>query len=313
MYFKRFLFVFLALGFAACARKPAPSPVLATLNGEAITVAEFEKALARERWKFGGELSMSSQRLHAVKQQVMEELLKERLLLQEAKKRGVEVSPEALQKETALFKNHYSNAEDFKKFLEIRGMTSAEFEEEIRKKLRLQKLTEEVTLEKSPITDEDLQKYYNTHLSEFWHGEEVRARQMVTDSKEKAYALRGRLLNGDAFEALARQYSMSPDRKQGGDLGWFARGVMPPEFDQICFNLKPGELSEVIQTPYGYHLFEVLEVRGAGQLPFDAVKEDLRKKRVEEKAKEIFHQWYGPLRDAAKIEVDTAALEAIKE
>lgn len=313
MFFKRFLFVFLALGFAACARKPAPSPVLATVNGEAVTLAEFQKALVRERWKFGGELGMSSDRLHTVKEQVMEELLKERILLQEAKKRGVEVSQAALQKETGIFKNHYSNERDFEKFLEIRGMTSAEFEEEIRKKLRFQKLAEVVTLEISPVTDEDLRKYYDTHLSEFWHGEEVRARQMVTDSKEKALALRHRLLNGDSFEALARQYSMSPDRKQGGDLGWFARGVMPPEFDQICFGLKPGDLSEVLQTPYGYHLFEVLEVRGAGQLPFDAVREDLRKKRVEEKAKEIFHQWYGPLRDAAKIEVDTEALEAVKK
>lgn len=313
MLFKRLLFLFLALGLASCARKPQPSPVLATVNGEPVTVAEFQKALARERWKFGGELGLGASRRRAVKQQVMEELLKDRILLQEAARRGITVSTEALEKETDLFKNHYSNPKDFEKFLEIRGMTPADFEEEIRKKLRLQKLTEVVTQEKSPINDRDLKQYYDAHLSEFWHGPQVHARQMVTDSKEKALALRSRLLNGDSFAALSLQYSMSPDRKQGGDLGWFGRGVMPPEFDQICFNLKPGELSEVIQTPYGYHLFEVLEIRESGQLPFDAVEEEIRKKQVEGKAKEIFHQWYGPLRDGAKIEVDTVALEAIQE
>ncbi len=117
------------------------------------------------------------------------------------------------------------------------------------------------------------------------------------------------LVGGASFEEVARKYSLSPDRKQGGDLGWFGKGIMPQEFEQICFHLKINELSPVVKTPYGFHIFQVLEMREAGQSAFDEVREEIRERMVGTKGRGLFQSWYEGLRAKAKIEVRTELLE----
>ncbi|MDO8526389.1 MAG: peptidyl-prolyl cis-trans isomerase [Deltaproteobacteria bacterium] len=305
---KKFFCLTVLLIGAACTPKPH-SPVLATVNGEKITLEDFQKSMDATRWKFGSELGLSAERLKQLKTSAVESLLKDQLLLQEANRRGIEVSSSEVDKSVAQFKGYYSREEDFEKMLELKVMTSKDFREQRKKELRIKRLIDVVIAEQLSLTDEEIQKYYESHLSEFKHGEQVRARQIATDSREKAEALRKMLVDGTSFEEVAKKYSLSPDRMQGGNLGWFERGVMPGDFERVCFRLKPGELSAVIKSPYGYHLFEVLETRGAGQLPLDEVRESIRKKFLEINGREAFQKWYEALRAGAKIEVKTELLD----
>lgn len=305
--------IFVFLLFVACSPSKPSSPTLATVNDEKIALEDFQKAMEMENWKFGSEMGLTQDRLKQLKTKVVESLLKNRLLLQEASRRHIQLSSEEVEKNLAQFKSYYSNKEDFEKLLQLKGLTLKDFREQRVQELKIKKLMEEVAREQVPLSTEDLKQYYDFHPEEFKHSEQVHARQIVTDSKEKGEALRKMLVDGISFEETAKKYSLSPDRKQGGDLGWFGRGEMPIEFDQVCFHLKAGELSPVVKTPYGYHLFLVLENREAGQLPFDEVKDSLQKKLMAAKGEGAFQKWYEGLRASAQIEVHTELLEEKRE
>lgn len=295
-----FLFCF------ACSPTQPPSPTLATVNGDAVTLADFQKYVQTEQWKFGEVQSAKA------KEKLLNSFLKDHLLLTEAKRRGINVSSREINESVQKFKSQYPKEEEFEKLLSLKGSSFEEFEERRGKELTIQKLVEAVVDEELKLSQEDLKKYYQEHRGEFQHGEEVHARQLVTDSKEKAQALREMLLKGTPFEEVALKYSLSPDRKEGGDLGWFEREKMPKEFDAVCFSLDVGELSPVVQTPYGYHLFQVLEKRPSGELSFGEVEGKIREQLKSQRGREVFQKWYEGLRASAKIEVYEDVLQKIQ-
>lgn len=306
----RFFLCLTALSVAACSRV-SPSPALGKVNGEVITVADFQKALTLEQWKFGSEIGFRPERYQEVKKSVLETVLKERLLLQEAVKRGIDVPKEEVKRRVAEFKAHYPTPADFERFLSSRGMAVEDFSRERWKELMIQRLTDILIEEKLPLSEADLRKYYEAHPGEFAHGEQVHARQIVTDAAEKAQAVKALLAKGTSFEAAAARYSLSPDRRRGGDLGWFERGVMPYEFDMVCFRLQPGDISDVVGTPYGHHLFEILDRRPAGRYPFEEVKEKILEKLKASEGEKVFREWYAALRGRAEIDVDLGVLRGI--
>ncbi|MDP2599612.1 MAG: peptidyl-prolyl cis-trans isomerase [Deltaproteobacteria bacterium] len=294
----------------ACS-KPS-SPTLAVVNDQKVTVADFQKAMDWEQWKYGGEVGFTAERLETFKRQSLDALLRETLLLQEALRRGITVPQTEIDQAFERIKKHYPKEGDFEKLLEVKGLDLDDLKELRKKELTVKKLMEQVAAEELNVTDENLKKYYDAHLAEFRHGERVRARQMVTDSREKADALKAMLDGGALFEEVAQKHSLSPDGKNGGDLGWFEKGTMPEEFDRVCFRLKTGQTSDVVKTPYGYHIFRVLERSPPGLTAFDAVREDIRRQLVQENGAQVFQKWYQQLQTTARIEVKQEVLEGIK-
>lgn len=149
------------------------------------------------------------------------------------------------------------------------------------------------------VNDEDVQKYYEANREKF---EKVTARHiLVATSKEtkipkeqaraKAEALRQRLLNGEDFAALAKAESDDPSKTEGGRLQPFARGVMVPEFEKAAFSLKPGEISQPIETEYGYHIIQVekREVPPLAELK-EVIADTLRQDRFEEMYEQLKKQ-----------------------
>lgn len=282
---KDVLLFLIGLLLAACPARTPSQMAVAQVNGEKILLEDFQKALAEEEWKFGGEIDFS-------KQKVLDDLIQKRLLLQEALRRGMVVTPGEADQEMKRW-----------------GKTMENFREERLVEIKLKKLMNAIMEEKIALSQEDLKIYYESHLEAFRHPEQVHARQIVTDSMEKALALREMILGGSPFEEVAQKYSMSPDRKKGGDLGWFGRETMPPEFDQICFHLPVGSISPVVKTPYGFHMFQVLERRPAGQFPLSEVEGEIRAKLREVRGKAIFERWFEDLKKKATIKVDQKLLE----
>lgn len=308
----QFLFLFtvysslFSVFFFSCSPSSPPSPILAKVNSQVVTLAEFQRYLQAEQWKYG-----EIQPLQA-KAKLLDAFLKDQLLLAEAKEREIVVSSEEVDESLSKFKNLYPREEDFEGLLISKGWSLRDFAEQRAKELTIQKLGEAVVAEQLKLPQQDLQNYYEQHKEEFQHPEQVHARQIVTDSKEKVLALREMLIKRGAFEEVALKYSLSPDRKRGGDLGWFGRGVMPKEFDAICFSLPVGELSPVIQTAYGYHLFEVLEKRPAGEFSFAEVQQEIRETLKAQRGREVFQKFYEVLRAQARIEVYANVLQQIQ-
>src|SRR5690606_22575432 len=152
------------------------------------------------------------------------------------------------------------------------------------------------------------QAYYENHLSEFRVPAAVRLRQIVTDPKEKAESILRRLRNGENFAKLARDLSLSPDRERGGDVGFITQGLFPREFD-VGFSMKPGEISPIITSAYGFHLFKVLEKVHERQLPWEEVEAQIILNLKQQARKAGREKVLRELRGKTKIEIHEEVLE----
>lgn len=292
----------------ACSSKEPLSPVLASVNGEVVTLAEFRQALDNQLWKYGEGVAFSDKKYQAIGQEVLEALLRHKLLLQAAEKKKIAISNSDLEKHLSIYQDRYADLKEFEKFLQSHGETFEEFQHQRLEYLKINELFKIITSEVAPLTPEDLKTHYKNQKEKFRFPEQVHARQIVTDTLEKANALREMLQKKVSFKELAEKYSLTPDRAKGGDLSWFSRGVMPEEFDAICFKLPVGKLSDVIKTRYGYHIFEVLEKRGPGFFPFAEVKNKIRQELIDAHGQKAFSKWYEALWSSADIKVQQELL-----
>lgn len=172
-------------------------------------------------------------------------------------------------------------------------------------------------VEKIVVTEDDMKSYYKTYQDDFKTPEMVKARHILIrvdksasaedkgKAKEKAGEILKKIKAGGDFVALAAEVSEDPGSKtKGGDLGFFARGRMMPEFEKAAFSLKVGEVSEVIETPYGFHIIKLEEKREAAIEPYEKVKERVREKVFNEFKKAKVENFLEKTMNAAKAELN---------
>ena len=137
------------------------------------------------------------------------------------------------------------------------------------------------------IKDSEALAYYREHIDQFRIPEEVKVRQIVVSSEEEAIKILEKLKKSppSAFERIAREKSEGPEAERGGLMGYFRKGDLPMEMEEVIFNLSVGQISQVVKTAYGYHIFRVEEKRPPRTLPFSAVKDRIKAKIFEEKMK----------------------------
>jgi peptidyl-prolyl cis-trans isomerase C len=152
---------------------------------------------------------------------------------------------------------------------------------------------------RAAINDADARRFYETQIGAAKSEEEVRARHILVESEEKARDLFEKIAHGSDFATLARQNSQDPGSKdQGGELGFFARGQMVPQFEEVAFKLRRGEVSEPFETQFGWHLVKVDDRRQRSAPGFEAVKDRVVAAMIHQKAQQIA----ADLRGKAQIE-----------
>ena len=151
---------------------------------------------------------------------------------------------------------------------------------------------------KDSVSDAEAKKFYDAQVGSA-KPEEVRARHILVESKEKARELFEKVAYGTDFAELAKQHSKDPGSKdQGGDLGYFSKGQMVPQFEEAAFKLQKGEVSQPFETQFGWHIIKVDDKRTGQAVPFDTVKERIVGAIIHQKAQQVA----GDLRAKAKIE-----------
>lgn len=294
----------------ACARRGAPEldpSVVATVNQEAIPVAEFERELALAYEVPEGTPALAPDQLLALKQTVLQGLVDRQLLLQDAQAKGIAVAPPAVQATVSRLKAEYLDA-GFQEALALGRLSEADFERKTAARLTVEKLVDEVVYERVAVTEDELQGYLESHAAEFQEPEQVHAAQLVVKDVEDARRLREELRGGAKFAAVARAHSLSADGRLGGDLGWFPRGVMPPEFDKVAFSLEPGQISDVVTSEYGFHIFKVLERRPAHRKELAQVRREVERRLLRDKKEKAQAAYVHSLRDHAAIRINEGAL-----
>ncbi len=294
----------------ACARRGAPQldpAVVAVVNGEPIAVSEFSRELALAYEVPEGATAPAPDQLAALKHTVLQELVDRQLLLQDARAKHISVSPEAVQAAVARLKAEYQEGR-FQEALSQGRLSEAAFESETAARLTVEKLVDEVVYQRVAVTEEELQGYLDAHAQEFQEPEQVHAAQIVVKELEEAQRLRDELHRGAKFSDLARAHSLSADARLGGDLGWFPRGVMPPEFDAVAFSLQPGQISDVVTSEYGFHLFKVLERKPAHRKELAQVRREVERRLLRDKKEKAQAAYVESLREHAVIRTNDAAL-----
>jgi peptidyl-prolyl cis-trans isomerase C/foldase protein PrsA len=221
----------------------------------------------------------------------------------------VQVTQEEVDRRVLALSSEYP-AGTFDEALSGSQTTRAALIRSTREQLTIEKLLQQQVFARVAVTEEQIRRHFDEHAEDFAEPEQVHAQQIVVKGLDEAKRIQQQLWAGKKFSELARRYSLSADAKVGGDLGFFARGQMPPAFDDVVFRLAPGTTSEVVVTEYGFHLFRVLERRPAHKRELAEVRPAIEQSLLARLRTDAQRRFVEALKAKAEIKVNAETLQA---
>jgi parvulin-like peptidyl-prolyl isomerase len=277
-----------------------PEHIIAQVNEEKISVEEFEKEFKELIIEpSGGEKEKS---LENLRQAYLDQVIERKILVQEGRRLGIQVAQEELNQAVSEIKKDYPG-EGFGERLSLRGITLGEWKVQLEERLLAEKVIRNAFHVEEKIDEKEVLRYYEDHRSSFQIGPKVRVRQIVVADGEEALQILKRLKKGEGFEKLAKEKSLGPEKVQGGDLGYFSQGEKPVEFDHV-FTMEVGAISEVIKSPYGYHIFKLEEKIEPRQIPFKEAKLRILQEFGQKKGEENYQKWLKSLKGKANVRIN---------
>jgi peptidyl-prolyl cis-trans isomerase C len=295
----------------------AGDEVVARVNGTVINRKDLDAAVQA----FSYQMTRQGHRvpagqMGALQQSVLDELIGRQLILQQGLKQIPADVDKKAQEQIDQTKTKMGGDDEFKKTLADSGITVEQYTHQVRDNIIIRDTVQAVVDKQVKISPEDARAFYDGNPDQFKQPELVRASHILircspdaTDDVKKAKraqidAALALIKGGSKFADVAKKVSEDPgSAENGGDLGFFPRGRMVPEFDNAAFSMKTNEISSVITTQFGYHILQVTGHKPAQTMPFDEVKDKLTDYLKQRKGSEITHTYVAGLRSAAKVEV----------
>jgi parvulin-like peptidyl-prolyl isomerase len=285
--------------------------VLATVNGAPITLLEYKASLEKLKAQLPKGDSMDPEGIKTLKMSLLNQLIEKKILIAEAGKLGITVSEAEMNEQINKIVGEYPDSETFNSRMKEENIDIPSWKKEIEYQIMLDKLVKAVAGSEITVTPDEVRKYYDDHLDLYNSPTRVRALQIMLETREQAQTILDEIKGGGDFSELAGTYSISPDSEKGGDLGYFSEAEMPPAFS-VVFTMKPGDLSDVVESEYGFHLFKVIDRREAKMLSLDEARPEIEEKLKRLKSEEKYGEWFEQIRKSTKIEVNPSVLEKIK-
>ncbi len=295
--------------------KQALNDKVAVVNGKVISKTEFDREMSRVKQQFASQgRPLNGSQLSQIKKEVLESLINRELLYQESKKKGIKVDKTAINNQLKELKKRFSNEAEYKNALSKANLSEAIIKSQIKTEMAIRELIDRQFSKKVTVSDEEAKSYYNNHLDSFKQPEQIRASHILIKvdpqanelEKEKArkrlIEIKERLQKGEDFATLAKEFSQCPSGKNGGDLGYFKRGQMVKPFEEAAFALEPGEISDVVETRFGYHLIKVFEKKPTSTIAYVDIREKIKEFLKKEKTKKEVEQYIKNLKEKAKVE-----------
>ncbi len=288
---------------------------IATVNGKPISREEFNREVENIKMRFtqSGQ-ALNSAQIMALRVRVLENLINRELLYQESRKKGIEVSKKEVEAKMEEVKKRFPSQEQYNSALKRAGMTEEIVRYQLAMALAIEKYVEQEFGKKAKVTEEDARKFYDSHPDEFSQPEQVRASHILikvapdADKVKKEKALKKikevqqKAKKGEDFSELAKKYSEGPSAARGGDLGFFPRGKMVKAFEEAAFSLEKGEISDIVETPFGYHVIKVTDKKKQGKISFEKIKDRLIEYLKDQKVRQEVVAHLTQLKKQAKIE-----------
>jgi len=295
--------------------KSSPADPLARVNGTVINRGEVDRAvkvmLAQSRMS----QPLPPETMKRAEEAALDQLTSAELLYQAALKLEIKDLDKQIEEKVAKNREKFPSEEAFEKALKEVDMTLKEMKEFTRKDIIIGNFVEKQFADKTAVSDADAKAFYNENLERYFKkSESVKASHILIGAdekasaedkkkaKEKAEALLKRVKKGEDFAALAKSDSTCPSSAQGGDLGNFGKGQMVPAFEKAAFGLKPGEVSDVVETQFGYHIIKLTEKHEASTETFEETKKKIVDHLKREKVQKALSSFVEDLKKTAKIE-----------
>jgi len=283
-----------------------PGHVLARVNEEFIPVEEFDQEFKESILELGK--TEREENVGELKQAYLDQVIERKILAQEARRLGIQVSPGELDQVIGEISQDYPSG-GFDERLGLKGTTLEEWKGRLEEELLAEKMIRHARRFQGKVEEKETLQYYEANLPTFQVKQRVRARQIVVADGQEALQILKRLRKGEKFEKVAMEKSMGPEKVNGGDLGFFSPGERPPEFD-LVFSMEVGTISEVIKSPYGYHIFKLEEKIDPREIPFEEAKAGILQELWRKKGEDAYQGWLKGLREKAKVQINKKLLRS---
>jgi peptidyl-prolyl cis-trans isomerase C len=296
--------------------KPVPAqipPIIARVNGEDVKKADFDRIIQTMEARAGQPIP--ADRRDEILRGAIDQLIVYTLLSQESRTRGIKIDEAEIETKMGQLKSQFATQEAFDKALKERGFTLETLRRDARVDLSVTRLMEvEVAALPGP-SDLEAKEFYDKNPDKFKQDESVRASHILIRVDEKADpaakkkaradidAVLKQAKGGADFAKLAQQHSQDSSAAQGGDLNYFAKGAMVPAFDKVAFELKPGQISDVVTTQFGYHIIKVIDHKASRTIPFEESAPQIKQFLTQEKKQKHSDAFIEGLKKKSKIEV----------
>ncbi len=319
------VFIILLLMTSPVSYSEVVDKIVAVVNDEPITKSELDSLLAPiyDQYKSVYKGKEFVKKINEARTNILNQLIEDKLVAQEAKRLGVEVREDEIDARIDEIKQKFASEKEFREYMDSQGMTMTKLRNRIKEQISIRKLQHYEIQQKIIITPAQVEEYYNRHLEDFSTKEKVKVRTImlrkkslsdkeltesgVAEYNEKIYERAKRILEelkeGASFADYAKEYSEGQNKEKGGDLGFIQRGDMIKPFDDVIFSLPVGGISDVVESPIGYHIFLVEAKQAKKVKPISEVKGEIRNILFQQKAEERFKKWMSELKEKAYISI----------
>ena len=292
----------------------SPDKEAATVNGKPIFKSQYDHELSvfQKRAAQQGQ-PLSDADLTTVKKQILENLIEAEMLYQQSQKEGVKVDDQAINEQIETIKKRFPDEAAYKKALEGMSVSEKEIRDQIQRGLAINQLLDTNVRQKITVTEEESNKFYDNNPNLFKQPEQIKASHILIkvapgaeeskkiQARKKIETVQKKVRQGEDFGLLAKANSEGPTAQRSGDLGYFSRGQMVKPFEDAAFALNVGEVSEIVETQFGYHLIKVTDKKPARTIPFKEVQQKLEQHLKNEKEKTEIQGYIENLKKSATI------------
>jgi len=288
--------------------------VVARVNGESVTKAELESAIAALERRNQGPVPPDQR--NQIYRGVLDQLVGFKLLSQEAAAQKVAVPDAEIDAQVAQIRQQFPSEDAFNQALAQQQKTVDGLKADARGTMAIQKMLEASLAGKVAVTPAQTQAFYDKNPDQFRQPEQVRASHILisvpggadaaakTAAQQKAEGLLKQLKSGGDFAALAKEHSQDPGSAvNGGDLGFFGRGQMVGPFDEAAFTLAAGATSDLVETQFGFHIIRVAEKKAAGLVALDDVRTEVEQYLLGQNRQREVQTLVDTLKAKAKVEI----------
>jgi parvulin-like peptidyl-prolyl isomerase len=296
-------------------RPAATTAVVARVNGVALHADQLDAAMQTVIPLASYHQNVKPEKMDELRKRALDGLIDEELRYQEALRLKIQVAPAEVEKALERARQSYKDRDEFDRARRASGATMPQVRASILRALLIQKAYDRQVVGRCRASDADAGRYYRENTARFILPEQVRPTLITIGvdpsaprpewdrARQKANDIARRIAAGASFETLAREHSTDASKGKGGDLGFVHRGQLIEDFERALRALKPGQVSPVIQTIYGFHLLRLVETRPPVQKTFEEMKPTIVRDLTETRCGQASRDWSKRLRDAARIEI----------